>query len=103
MVENLTGFLERSQSLSSRAQSLTSRAPDAPGATLVHRGSDAQTVSPQAFGAAPRPERQPVNGDQMDKVIQSLGMMFDYSIETQMVVRGTTQVSGAANTLLRGQ
>ena len=29
-------------------------------------------------------------------------MMFDYSIETQLVVRGATSL-GAANTLLRGQ
>ncbi len=40
---------------------------------------------------------------QMERVIDSLGMMFDHAIETQLVVRGATQIAGAANTLLRGQ
>nr|WP_240998570.1 hypothetical protein [Pseudomonas viridiflava] len=42
-------------------------------------------------------------GPQVDRIVQSLGRMFDYSIETQMVVRGATQISGSANTLLKGQ
>lgn len=103
MVDNLKGFLDRSQNLTTRAQELTRREPEAPGAKMVHRGSGDHPVSPQALSIGPRPEKPPVDGNQLDKVIQSLGMMFDYSIETQMVVRGTTQVSGAANTLLRGQ
>lgn len=103
MVENLKGFLDRSQNLTTRAQELTRPEPEAPAAKMVHRGAAEQPVSPQALSAGPRPEKLPVDGAQLDKVIQSLGMMFDYSIETQMVVRGTTQVSGAANTLLRGQ
>lgn len=35
--------------------------------------------------------------------LDALNRMFDYSIETQVVVRSATQVSGAANTLIRGQ
>jgi hypothetical protein len=103
MVENLRGFLDRSQGFSAKARELTARTPEAPATKMVHRGSGDQPVSPQALSMGPRPEKPPVDGNQLDKVIQSLGMMFDYSIETQMVVRGTTQVSGAANTLLRGQ
>jgi hypothetical protein len=101
MADHLRSFLERSQTLTERSQALTSRAPEKPPAKLVHRGSDATQVAlpPAAEGG-----RKPAVGEQqIDKVIQSLGMMFDYSIETQMVVRGATQVSGAANTLLRGQ
>jgi hypothetical protein len=41
--------------------------------------------------------------DRMRSAITALEKMFDHSIEVQMVVRGTTQVSGSANTLLRGQ
>jgi hypothetical protein len=102
MVDHLKGFLDRSQSLTERAQALTNRAPETPPAKLVHRGSDATQLAlpPASNGAAAKPS---VGEAQIDKVIQSLGMMFDYSIETQMVVRGATQVSGAANTLLRGQ
>ena len=46
----------------------------------------------------------PGAGDQrVMTVLQSLSTMFDYSIETQVVVRSATQISGAVNTLLRGQ
>lgn len=101
MADHLKGFLDRSQTLTERAGALTSRAPETPPATLVHRGSDATQVAlPPASDRGAKPG---VGEQQIDKVIQSLGMMFDYSIETQMVVRGATQVSGAANTLLRGQ
>ena len=44
-----------------------------------------------------------VGEQQVDQIVHSLGKMFDYSIETQMVVRGATQISGSANTLLKGQ
>ena len=42
-------------------------------------------------------------GDKLDTVVESLSVMFDYAIETQLVVRGATQVSGVASTLIRGQ
>lgn len=103
MADHLKGFLDRSESLSSRAQALTSRAPETPNATLVHRGSDETPVALQPNAGADQASKPRVGEGQIDKVIQSLGVMFDYSIETQMVVRGATQVSGAANTLLRGQ
>lgn len=45
----------------------------------------------------------PAFDDKMGQAMQSLQFMFDRSIETQLVVRATTQVSGAANTLVRGQ
>lgn len=103
MADHLKGFLDRSQTLTERSTALTSRAPETPAATLVHRGTDATPVTPQPSANGEAASKPRVGEAQMDKVIQSLGMMFDYSIETQMVVRGTTQVSGAANTLLRGQ
>ena len=43
------------------------------------------------------------NDQRVSTVLQSLSAMFDYSIETQVVVRSATQVSGAVNTLLKGQ
>ncbi|KKX26170.1 hypothetical protein [Rhizobium sp. LC145] len=100
MLQNLKGFFERSGSFAERASSLTQRTPQATGGELVSAGS-------KGAGLADLPQTRnsaiPVDQSQMDKVIQSLSMMFDHSIETQLVVRGTTQVSGAANTLLRGQ
>jgi len=100
VLQNLKGFFERATSFTSRASQLTARTPQATGGELVSLG-------PNGAGATDlsqtRNSAVPVEQSQMEKVIQSLGMMFDHSIETQLVVRGTTQVSGAANTLLRGQ
>jgi hypothetical protein len=100
VLQNLKGFFERSGSFAERASGLTQRTPQATGGELV-------SVGPKGTGGSDlsqaRNSAVPVDQSQIDKVIQSLSMMFDHSIETQMVVRGTTQVSGAANTLLRGQ
>jgi hypothetical protein len=104
MVKNLKGFFDRSQSMTSRARALADPTP-APHAamTMVHRGPAQAALDPGTMQIGPQQAKGQVDGHQMDRVIQSLGMMFDYSIETQLVVRGATQVSGAANTLLRGQ
>lgn len=95
MMQNLQGFIERSGSLADRARG-TVDAP--PSNALVSLPSD------QPMPTMPvRPEAPAVSETQMDRAIQSLGVMFDHAIETQLVVRGSTQVAGAANTLLRGQ
>lgn len=104
MIANLRGFFDRSQSMVSRARALTDPTP-APRSsmTLAHRGPAQQALDPGAVRLGPQPAAGAVDGQQMDRVINALSMMFDYSVETQLVVRGATQVSGAANTLLRGQ
>ena len=71
--------------------------------TVVHRGPAEAALHPSAVQVGPQPAKGAVDGQQLDRVIQALSMMYDYSIETQLVVRGATQTSGAANTLLRGQ
>ncbi|MDB6454405.1 hypothetical protein [Falsirhodobacter sp. 20TX0035] len=96
VMQGLQGYAERSTSLAERAGRLTGGVPEAPGSSLVSLSSD-----PGAMPAPP--QKAPVDGSQMDRAIESLGMMFDHAIETQLVVRGATQVAGAANTLLRGQ
>ncbi|GGB05720.1 hypothetical protein GCM10011491_37260 [Brucella endophytica] len=100
MLQNLKGFFERSSSFAERASSLTQRTPQATGGELVSLGPNGAGMTDLS---QTRNSALPVDKSQIDQVIQSLGMMFDHSIETQLVVRGTTQVSGAANTLLRGQ
>ncbi|PRD41751.1 hypothetical protein C5748_20030 [Phyllobacterium phragmitis] len=100
MLQNLKGFFERSGSFAERAGSLTQRTPQATGGELVSLGPNGAGMTDLS---QTRNSAVPVEKGQIDQVIQSLGMMFDHSIETQLVVRGTTQVSGAANTLLRGQ
>lgn len=100
VLQNLKGFFERVGNFAERASGLTQRTPQATGGELV-------SVGPNGAGptdlSQTRNSAVPVDQTQMEKVIQALGLMFDQSIETQLVVRGTTQVSGAANTLLRGQ
>ncbi|GFZ64346.1 hypothetical protein PSE10B_08680 [Pseudomonas amygdali pv. eriobotryae] len=91
LMERLDGFIDRSRQFSERADALTQ------GNALQ---SDNHAPSP-ATSAAQAPGK--VGEPQVDRIVQSLGRMFDYSIETQMVVRGATQISGSANTLLKGQ
>lgn len=98
MLEDLKGFVERSGSFSSRAQRLVS------GQDTPLPASFSADVKALGNGTAPAsPQVESVGDKQIQRVVASLGMMFDHSIETQMVVRGATQVSGAANTLLKGQ
>jgi hypothetical protein len=104
VVDNLRGFFNRSQSMTSRARALADPTPPPHASmTVAHRGPAQSALDPGAVRVGPQPARGSVDGHQMDRVIQALGLVFDYSIETQLVVRGATQVSGAANTLLRGQ
>ncbi|WP_244650810.1 MULTISPECIES: hypothetical protein [unclassified Pseudomonas] len=84
VLDNLDGFFNRTQRFAERAADLGARQTDPAGAG-----------HPAPAQAAADP--------QLQKVVESLSLMFDHSIETQMVVRGATQVSGAANTLLKGQ
>lgn len=94
VISNLDGFIERVQSFSSRTNSLES-----PSLTMTSGLEQAQIASDGANADA---AGGPGESD-FDRMIESLSRVFDHSIETQMVVRGTTQISGSANTLLRGQ
>lgn len=87
LIENLKGFLDRTGKFSSRISEAGKPAS---------QPSFAYTEPNTAL-----PER--IQGKQLDHVIASLGSMFDHSIETQMIVRSTTQISGAVNTLVKGQ
>jgi len=86
LMERLNGFIDRSRGFSEGAA--VERTPYA-------------SSSPVDKGAGVEPGK--VNEQQIDRLVGSLSRVFDYSIETQMVVRGATQISGSANTLLRGQ
>nr|WP_165493603.1 MULTISPECIES: hypothetical protein [Pseudomonas] len=86
LMERLNGFIDRSRGFSDSAS--VERTPYV-------------SSSPVDKGAGVEPGK--VNEQQIDRLVGSLSRVFDYSIETQMVVRGATQISGSANTLLRGQ
>lgn len=91
LMERLDGFIDRSRQMSERADAMTSGTAPQPTSEAAN-----------AFKTGADPAGK-VGGPQVDQIVQSLGRMFDYSIETQMVVRGATQISGSANTLLKGQ
>lgn len=99
LMERLNGFIDRSQSFTKRADALTN------GTTAGNAAAPAGTQPAvlQANGAGASEPAKKVGDQQVDQIVHSLGRMFDYSIETQMVVRGVTQIAGAANTLLKGQ
>jgi hypothetical protein len=105
LMERLNGFIDRSRSFSERADALTNGSPpgaaSVPGDTPAAAGAD-KSASAQNHAASGQPPKK-VGEQQVDQIVHSLGKMFDYSIETQMVVRGATQISGSANTLLKGQ
>nr|WP_288911261.1 hypothetical protein [uncultured Pseudomonas sp.] len=98
LMERLNGFIDRSQNFAKRADALT----NGPTAGSVVAPPGTQSLASLPEGAAGESGKK-VGDQQVDQIVQSLGRMFDYSIETQMVVRGATQISGAANTLLKGQ
>ncbi|WP_434563130.1 hypothetical protein J3P95_11290 [Pseudomonas sp. Z5-35] len=99
LMERLNGFIDRSRSFSERADALTNGSP--PGAASGP-GNTPAVASAQNHANSGQPPKK-VGEQQVDQIVHSLGKMFDYSIETQMVVRGATQISGSANTLLKGQ
>ncbi|MEP7456714.1 hypothetical protein [Phyllobacterium sp. SB3] len=86
LVNDLKGFVERS-------------------GKFVNRSNETEKSTPQSFTntALSGNTSTKVEGDAITRVVQELGTVFDHSIETQMVVRGTTQMTGAANTLVKGQ
>jgi len=98
LMERLNGFIDRSRTFSERADVLTNGPTPASSATP---GAE-KTFSVANASSTGEPPKK-VGDQQIDQVVHSLGKMFDYSIETQMVVRGATQISGSANTLLKGQ
>ncbi|MBV4551532.1 hypothetical protein HU742_010350 [Pseudomonas sp. SWRI102] len=99
LMERLNGFIDRSRSFSERADALTSGSP--PGAASGPGNTPAAAPAQNHANSGQPPKK--VGEQQVDQIVHSLGKMFDYSIETQMVVRGATQISGSANTLLKGQ
>lgn len=99
LMERLNGFIDRSQNFAKRADALT----NGPMAGSAVTPAGGQQLASLPTGADAGEPAKKVGDQQIDHIVQSLGRMFDYSIETQMVVRGATQISGAANTLLKGQ
>lgn len=105
LMERLNGFIDRSRTFSERADSLSNGT--APGAAsgagnIPATAAADKAASAQNLASSGQPQKK-VGDQQVDQIVHSLGRMFDYSIETQMVVRGATQISGSANTLLKGQ
>ncbi|NWB26658.1 hypothetical protein [Pseudomonas gingeri] len=98
LMERLNGFIDRSRTFAERADAL-SNGPPASSPPVAGPGA---VSSGTASSGSAEPAKK-VTDQHLDQVVHSLSRMFDYSIETQMVVRGATQISGAANTLLRGQ
>lgn len=87
LVEDLKGFVERSGKFVNRTNE-------------TDKGTSLQSFTGTGSNDSKSPK---VEGDAIARVVQELGTVFDHSIETQMVVRGTTQITGAANTLVKGQ
>ncbi|MGY2287562.1 hypothetical protein [Pseudomonas gingeri] len=101
LMERLNGFIDRSRTFAERADAL-GNSPPASNPPVAGPGSASPSAASGSTASGAEPPKK-VTDQHLDQVVHSLSRMFDYSIETQMVVRGATQISGAANTLLRGQ
>ncbi|MGY2221178.1 hypothetical protein ACW9IK_00655 [Pseudomonas gingeri] len=101
LMERLNGFIDRSRTFAERADAL-GNGPPASNPPVAGPGSASPSAASGSTASGAEPPKK-VTDQHLDQVVHSLSRMFDYSIETQMVVRGATQISGAANTLLRGQ
>ncbi|MCA8862733.1 hypothetical protein FQS61_00480 [Halomonas sp. SBBP1] len=91
LLNNLDGFIDRVNNFAQQAKTPDVQTPDRLAQVLPQRVPDAGDT-PSAL-----------EDDKLAQVVDSLGRVFDHSIETTMIVRGATQVSGSANTLLKGQ
>lgn len=92
LLNNLDGFIDRVNDFGHQA-----RVPDAQASDRFAQVTT-QGTTPDASDAP-----SALGDDKLAQVVDSLGRVFDHSIETTMIVRGATQVSGSANTLLKGQ
>ncbi|MFC3943030.1 hypothetical protein CCU68_22570 [Pseudomonas gingeri NCPPB 3146 = LMG 5327] len=101
LMERLNGFIDRSRTFAERADAL-GNGPPASNPPVAGPGAASPSAASGSTASGGEPPKK-VTDQHLDQVVHSLSRMFDYSIETQMVVRGATQISGAANTLLRGQ
>ncbi|MGY2196614.1 hypothetical protein [Pseudomonas gingeri] len=101
LMERLNGFIDRSRTFAERADAL-GNGPPASNPPVAGPGAASPSAASGSTASGAEPPKK-VTDQHLDQVVHSLSRMFDYSIETQMVVRGATQISGAANTLLRGQ
>jgi hypothetical protein len=86
------GLMTRLDAFMGRSREFSAQVAEASPATPA---GAAPSIAPAANGAAP-----PAH---VDQALGALRLMFDHSIETQLVVRSATQMSGSVNTLLKGQ
>ncbi|WP_353980364.1 hypothetical protein [Salinicola endophyticus] len=102
LLDNLDGFIERVNAFSRDAQvPATAEAPERLTSTLPGHAPDSAAQATAPGDASDTPTA--LDDASVTRVADTLARVFDHSIETTMVVRGATQVSGSANTLLRGQ
>lgn len=69
---------------------------------LRRAGETAREQAP-SFGTQGTTERSALDDRQLDRVIESMNRSFEFAVQTQLVVRGATQTTGSANTVLKGQ
>jgi hypothetical protein len=87
------GLMTRLDAFMGRSREFSAQVAEASPATPA---GAAPSITPAANGAPTPPAH-------VDQALGALRLMFDHSIETQLVVRSATQMSGSVNTLLKGQ
>lgn len=70
---------------------------------LRRAGESAREQAPSSTAQQGATERSALDNRQLDRVIESMNRSFEFAVQTQLVVRGATQTTGSANTVLKGQ
>src|SRR5215471_720312 len=111
---NLRGYIERAQNLERGPRTMQSRSGDGDGAyvTLTSAGGEPRA---DLHGGPAREKLEPPDGydgvspavgvslAQLQRVMDLALASMNFATETALVVRGTSQISHSANTLLKGQ
>jgi hypothetical protein len=114
---SLRGYFERAQHLGKGPRRMQSRGieGDGPHLTLTSLASEPRTEQTALHGGPARQNLEPVEANagvspavgvslaQLQRVMDLALESMNFATETTLVARGTSQIAGAANTLLRGQ
>jgi hypothetical protein len=94
--EMLSRFHSRSTTVENATMAMTDRSAAAPAP------SRPESMDPQAQQAA-TDQRRTESQEALDRTIDLMVDFYEFAVETQLVAKGSTQLTSTLNTLLKGQ
>jgi hypothetical protein len=99
MAKGLNGYVERARMFAGETPAFLRRSAGGP--EPDRRAGEGDATGSEAGGA--RGRGSTIGDADLDRAAAALMATMRFSIDTALVVRGTAQISGSANTLLKGQ